>query len=120
MRSNQDISPEIQVQPNGHQWEPEAAEEYYSATALTAPERAKTADGLFYQKKDLPRNFPHANRPQPMHDGPSWTEAKDDPRQSAGEIDALIWFGKWSWRLVAVVAVAVLLEVAFWQAWGAQ
>ena len=67
----------------------------------------------------MTRNIPHANNPQPMCDGPYWTEAKDDPWREHEEVDALIWFGKWAWRLIVVVAV-VALTLAFWQAWGAQ
>ena len=35
------------------------------------------------------------------------------------DTDAMIWFGKWAWRLIVVVAV-VALALAFWQAWVAQ
>ena len=35
------------------------------------------------------------------------------------DIDAMIWFGKWAWR-VFVAASVVALALAFWQAWGAQ
>ena len=30
-----DLTPEIEVQPNAHEWEPDAAKEYYSAQDLT-------------------------------------------------------------------------------------
>ena len=42
-----------------------------------------------------------------------------DPQRMDEDVDALIWFGKWAWRLVVVVAV-VALALAFWNAWGAQ
>ena len=42
-----------------------------------------------------------------------------DVDRLADDIDAMIWFGKWAWRLIVVVAV-VALALAFWQAWGAQ
>ena len=67
-------------------------------------------------RKDLPRDFPHANNPQPMCDGTYWIEAKDDPwRDAKPRTTALDWL-VWGF----LIAVAVFLAVAFWQAWGSQ
>ena len=42
-RPTPDTSPEIQVQPNAHEWEPEAAEKYYSKKDLTPAEAERLA-----------------------------------------------------------------------------
>ena len=66
---------------------------------------SETGSGFDVPKMDLPEDW---------HDYQG-----RNPQRLDEDADALIWFGKWAWRLIVVVAV-VALAVAFWQAWGAQ
>ena len=48
-----DMTPEIEVQSNAHEWEPDAAKEYYSAQDLTAPEAVERYNPIAVAPHDV-------------------------------------------------------------------